>query len=160
MNILSTRRDFLKLALSSGIAFGYPMHHPLQAKERGKARPRSLILLWLAGGASQLETWDPHPNTKFGGPTKAISTTLPDLKIAEYYPRVAEQIHHLSVIRSMISEEGDHERGTYYLKTGYRPDQTLKHPALGAIAAHQHPDLKVEIPLHISLANGPWPARP
>ena len=120
---------------------------------------KSLIVIWLGGGASQLETWDPHPDTKIGGPTKSIKTTVPGLEIADVYPRVAEQIHELNVIRSLVSKEGDHERGTYLLKTGYRPDPTLIHPSLGAIACHELPNDKLEIPAHISLLGGQWPAR-
>jgi hypothetical protein len=129
------------------------------AKERGRARAKSLIVLWMAGGPSQLETWDPHPGSKIGGPTKDISTKLPELRIADLYPQTAERIHHLSVIRSMVSKEGDHERGSYYLKTGYRPDPTTQHPSLGAIVTHELPGDGVEIPQHVSLGGGEWPAR-
>jgi hypothetical protein len=106
-----------------------------------------------------LETWDPHPGPAIGGPTKAIDTKLPGLEVAHLFPRMAEEIHHLSVIRSLVSKEGDHERGTYMLKTGFRPDPTLKHPSLGAILTREQPDTAVEIPQHVSLGGSAWPAR-
>lgn len=154
-----SRRDLLKAAFASGLSFALPGLDLRAAARRGGERPKSLIVVWLAGGASQLETWDPHPDTKVGGPTKSIKTTVPGLEIADHYPRVAEQIHELNVIRSLVSKEGDHERGTYMLKTGYRPDPTLVHPSLGAIACHELPNEQLEIPSHISLLGGPWPAR-
>jgi hypothetical protein len=124
------------------------------ADRRGAERAKSLILLWMGGGPSQLETWDPHPGTKYGGPTQAIPTTLPGLEIAHLFPRMAEQMHHLSVIRSLVSKEGDHERGTYFVLTGYRPDPTVVHPSLGAILARNLADEAIEIPLHVSLGSG------
>jgi hypothetical protein len=72
---------------------------------------------------------------------------------------LAEKIGHLSVIRSLVSLEGDHERGAYLLKTGFRPDPTTIHPSLGAILTHQLPNDGIEIPLHISLRDGQWPGR-
>lgn len=154
-----TRRSVLQLASGLGLSFVLPGLEPRAADARGKERFRSLIIVWLAGGASQLETWDPHPGTKIGGDTKAISTKIPGLEIAELFPRVAEHIHALNVIRSLTSKEGDHERGTYLLKTGYRPDPTLVHPSLGAILAHELPDAGVEIPRHVSIRFSQWPGR-
>ncbi len=154
-----SRRDLIKAALVSGISFAVPGLDLRAANERGTQRQKSLIVIWLQGGASQLETWDPHPGTKIGGPTKSIKTKLPGMEIADQYPRVAEQIHELNVIRSLVSKEGDHERGTYLLKTGYRPDPTLLHPSLGAIACHELPNDKLEIPAHISMIGGQFAAR-
>jgi len=154
-----SRRDLLKAACMSSLSFAFPSLDLRAAEARGVERKKSLIVIWLGGGASQLETWDPHPGTKIGGLTKSLKTTVPGLEIADMYPRVAEQIHELNVIRSLVSKEGDHERGTYLLKTGYRPDPTLIHPSLGAIASHELPDEKLEIPTHISLLGGQFPAR-
>jgi hypothetical protein len=75
------------------------------------------------------------------------------------YPQMAEQIQNLNVVRSLLSKEGDHERGTYFMKTGYRPDPVFKHPAVSAIVSHQHPAEGLEIPAHVSLGGGQWPAR-
>ncbi len=149
-----TRRDALKLATGLGVSFLLPGLDLRAAEQRGDERPRSLITLWMAGGPSQLETWDPHPESKHGGPTRAIDTTIPGLQIAHHLPHMAEQMHHLSVIRSLVSKEGDHERGTYFVQTGYRPDPSVVHPSLGSILAQQRPDDAIEIPMHVSLATG------
>jgi hypothetical protein len=117
------------------------------------------VTIWLEGGPSQLETWDPHPGTKIGGPTKAISTSIPGVQIADTFPTLAAELSSLSVIRSLVSKEGDHERGSYFLKTGYRPDPTLRHPSLGAILVNQIPDASLVIPQHIAIGNSQWPPR-
>jgi hypothetical protein len=153
------RRDALRIAAGLGLSFALPGLDLRAASSRGSERPKSLITLWMGGGPSQLETFDPHPGTKIGGETTAIDTKVPGLRIAHLLPQTAEQIHELCVIRSMVSKEGDHERGTYLVKTGYRPDPTLIHPSLGAIVAHELPAAGVEIPRHISILNSQWPAR-
>ena len=154
-----SRRDLMAAAGGLGLSFMMPTLSAKAADKRGKERQKSLIVLYMAGGPSQLETFDPHPGSEIGGLAKAIPTQNTELKICDLYPRTAEQIHHLSVIRSMVSKEGDHERGTYLLKTGYRPDPTLKHPSLGAIAAHELPNEDIDIPMHVTLGGGPFPAR-
>jgi hypothetical protein len=145
------RRDLLRWATGLGMSFALPALDLHAAARRGVERPRSLITLWLSGGPSQLETWDPHPGTKIGGPTKAIATSIPEVQIASSFPKLAEQLHHLSVIRSLVSKEGDHDRATYLVKTGFRLDPTLRHPSVGAIVAHALPNEQLEIPPVISL---------
>jgi hypothetical protein len=81
------------------------------------------------------------------------------VQLADGYPRLAEQMESLAVIRSVVSREGDHERGTYNLMTGYRPDPTVIHPSIGAICAHQLPVGQTEIPRYISILPGQWPGR-
>ncbi len=158
-SLVFSRRDLLKATIASGVSFALPGLDLRAAGRRGAERAKSLIVIWLEGGPSQLETWDPHPGTDVGGPTKSITTKVPGLEIADLFPRVAEQIHELNVIRSLVSKEGDHERGTYLLKTGYRPDPTLVHPSLGAIACHELLNESLEIPAHVSLIGGQWPGR-
>ncbi len=154
-----SRRNVLRIAAGLGLTFALPPLDLRAASRRGGERPKSLMTLWLAGGPSQLETWDPHPGTSIGGEVGLVKTRLPSLEIADLYPRVAEQIDVLTVIRSLVSKEGDHERGTYLLKTGYRPDPTLIHPAIGAIVAHELPVAGVEIPRHVSIVETQWPPR-
>jgi hypothetical protein len=154
-----TRRDAFRLSAGLGLSFLLPAIDLKAAEKRGSERQKSVIVVWLAGGPSQLETWDPHPGTKIGGPTQSLSTKIPGIDIASLFPQTAEQIHHLNIIRSLTSKEGDHERGTYMLKTGYRPDPTTLHPSLGAIITQQAPNSNLEIPQHVSFGDGQWPAR-
>ena len=154
------RRRWLEQILATlGIGFSLPTLETRAAARRGSQRPTSLITLFLAGGPSQLETWDPHPGSAIGGPTKAVATRLKGLKIAADFPQTAEVINELCVIRSLVSREGDHHRGVYLAKTGYRPDQTLTHPSLGAILAKERWNAGIAIPQHVSLGSDQRPAR-
>lgn len=156
-----TRRGLLRGAMA-GLSWLTPVAHLLAgaAEKRSPREPaQSLILLWLAGGPSQLETFDPHPNTAIAGGTKAIRTALPEVYLAEHYPRLAEALESVTLVRNVVSKEGDHERGAYTLKTGYRPDPTVVHPSIGAICCHQLPVGGTEIPRHVSILPDRWPGR-
>ena len=65
----------------------------------------------------------------------------------------------VALVRSMVSKEGDHERGTYMMKTGYRPDPTVEHPSIGAVCCHELPVGSTDIPRHVSILPGQWPSR-
>jgi len=159
MNPTTERRQFLQFAAGCGLSFLIPGMDLHAAAKRGTERHKSLVLVWLDGGPSQLETWDPHPGSLVGGPTRAIQTVVPGVEIAQDFPRIAEQLQHLSIVRSLVSKEGDHARGAYAVKTGYRPDPVLRHPSLGAIMAHEIPNPDLEIPQIISLGHNQWPSR-
>ncbi|APZ96193.1 DUF1501 domain-containing protein [Fuerstiella marisgermanici] len=146
------RRDVLGMMAGLGLSLSLPGLSPKAAAARREERPKSLITLWMDGGMSQLETWDPHAGTPSGGEVKSIATSLPGLQISDFMPQMAEQMHDVTLIRSLTSLEGDHARGAAYVKTGYRLEPTLIYPSLGAIAAHQLRDPKAEIPQHVSLA--------
>jgi uncharacterized protein (DUF1501 family) len=162
-NLNLPRRTILKGALgASGLAWLTPVAEQLAraAEQAPQGAPaKSLIVLWMAGGPSQLETFDPHAGSPIAhSETKAIQTAAREIEIADGLPQVAEQMDKISLVRSLVSKEGDHERASYNVKTGYRPDPTLVHPALGAILCHQTSD-NVEIPRHVSILPGAWPAR-
>jgi hypothetical protein len=155
-----SRRHFLQLAGLAGASWLTPLGQLLAEKaERSREPAQSVILLWMAGGPSQLDTFDPHPGTLIGGDTKAINTAVKGVQLAEGFGSLAVQMSSVSLIRSMVSKEGDHERGTYYMKTGYRPDPTVVHPSIGAICCHELPAGKTEIPRHISILPNQWPSR-
>ncbi len=116
-----------------------------------RTKPGAIIVLWLGGGPSQLETFDPKPGTKEGGPTKAIKTRAPGIEIGEDYPRLADSMDQIALIRSLVTPDGEHERGTYYLRTGYRLAPSVAHPALGAVFAHELAPKELEIPAHIAI---------
>lgn len=152
------RRTLLKAAGLSGMGWLTPLAEQLGRTAESAERPHSVIVLWMSGGPSQLETFDPKPGAKIAGGTKAIDSAVPGVQLAAGLPRVAEQMEHISLVRSVISKEGDHERATYNVKTGFRPDPTLVHPAIGAVVCHQLAG-NVEIPRHVSILPGQWPAR-
>jgi hypothetical protein len=154
------RRSFLKLGGFAGLSWLTPVGQ-LLAEQAGSARApgQSIILLWLGGGPSQLETFDPHPGTMSAGGTKAIDTALKGVRLAQWYERLADVLPEMALVRSMVSKEGDHERGVSLLKTGYRPDVTVEYPSLGAICCHELPAGTTEIPRHVSILPGRWPGR-
>lgn len=149
-----SRRDVLQSVAGLGLTFLLPALRTRAAELRGPERGKSLITLWMGGGPSQLETWDPHPESKHGGPVRSIRTSAEGIEIAHLLPQMADRMRQLNVIRSLVSKEGDHQRGTYFVQTGYRPDPTVVHPSLGAILTRSLPNDAVEIPMHVALATG------
>jgi Protein of unknown function (DUF1501) len=159
------RRAVLRLAGLSGAGWLASVAGLLARDARGEEQARqdkparSLIVLWLAGGPSQLETFDPHPGKRISGDTRAIRTAVKGIELAAGLERVAEVMPSIALVRSLVSKEGDHERATYLAKTGYRPDPTAVHPSIGAITCHELPEGGTEIPRHISILPNQWPGR-
>lgn len=152
------RRRFLAAA-GLGMSWLTPVGQALARQaERSKEPAKSVILLWLGGGPSQLETFDPH-DTKIAAGTKSVETAAKGVRLAKGLDRLAEQMGNVTLVRSVVSKEGDHERGTYMMKTGYRPDPTVEHPSIGAILCHELPVGPTDIPRHISILSGQWPGR-
>ena len=121
-----------------------------------KKRHKAAILLWMGGGPSTMDIWDLKPGASTGGPFKPISTSADGIQISEHMPLMAQQMHHMSLVRSMSTREADHMRGRYYMHTGYVPNPNVEHPSYGAVIAHeladQVPDL--EIPPFVSVGGG------
>src|SRR5438874_2223992 len=118
-----SRRGFLRRAgagLGAVMGLNWLDHVSLFADELRK-QGRSCILLWMAGGPSQFETFDPKPGAPNQGPTKAIATSVPGIAIAEHWTKTAGVTKELAIIRSMTSREGNHGRATYLLHTSYPP---------------------------------------
>jgi hypothetical protein len=136
-----TRRHCLKLGLL-GLG-GIPLGTLLQARAPGAAptsvRAKSCILLWLDGGPSHLETFDPKPAAplEVRGPFSTISTSVPGIHLSELLPRTAQVLQHVAVLRSLTSPLGEHGIANQYLLTGYKPSPVLTHPSYGAVLAHQ-----------------------
>ncbi|MBL9125850.1 MAG: DUF1501 domain-containing protein [Planctomycetaceae bacterium] len=156
-----SRRSALGIAGAGAIGWLTPVAELLarQAEAQPRQPARSVIVLWLAGGPSQLETFDPHPQSAHAGGTQAIATSAPGMQLAAGLEQVAAEAHSLALVRSLVSPEADHERGTYVGRTGYAPDPTAVHPSLGAICCHELSAESVEIPRHISIMSGQWPSR-
>ncbi len=138
-----SRRDMLSLA-AAGVAAA-PMSSwfgPLAraaAPPRGKAK-RHCILLWMPGGPSQIDTFDPKPGHKNGGPFKAIKTRTPGMMFAEHLPKVAAMSDHLAVVRSMTTKEGDHGRASFEARTGYAQQGPVDYPTMGPLLSRQLSD--------------------
>ncbi|WP_146399691.1 DUF1501 domain-containing protein [Pseudobythopirellula maris] len=133
------RRHFLD-HLAGIAAFGasaFTLGGAMQAAAADlKRRNKSAILLWMSGGPPTIDLWDMKPGAATGGPLTPISTTG-DLQICERLPMIADQMKHLSVVRSMSTREADHTRASYYLRTGFVPNPSVRHPSYGAVVAEQ-----------------------
>ena len=157
-----SRRGFLGLSMGGflGLSMGGLSNFAL-AQEGGGVpgfgAAEHLVILWMNGAASQMETWDPKPGHKNGGPTKAIKTRAKGLEIAHTMPRLAEHGDKLCVVRSMKTGEGNHQRARYFLHTGYVPSGTVRHPDIGSLICQQKADEASELPAYISLNGAPGP---
>lgn len=158
------RRTLLKLTGLSGLSWLSPMATCLaRADEKNpRTQAKSLIVLWLEGAPSQLETFDPHPDSEIAAGSKARKTNAASVLLGDGLEQVAEQMDSISLIRAVTSKEGDHERAIYNIKTGFRPDPTLIHPAIGSVICHQlrnDAGEPVDIPRHISILPTNMPGR-
>ena len=122
----------------------------LQAEQLRK-EGRAIILLWMAGAPSQFETFDPKPNHENGGGTGVIQTKVPGIQFAQGWDQTASVMDDLAIIRSMTNKEGNHQRATYQLHTGYIPSGSVKHPSFAACVAQQLRDPDLDLPSVVSV---------
>ena len=110
-----------------------------------KKTQKRVILLWLAGGASQLETWDPKPGAVTGGPFRSIQTDVPGLRISELMPKMATRMKTTCVVRGLNTKNGDHGSAAQTMMRGRRDEAALRYPDLGAVVAREmgRPESKV-----------------
>jgi uncharacterized protein (DUF1501 family) len=144
---LIARRDFLVGATAGAIGMG-AFTSPLHAASLEKQQKR-VLQIYLQGGVSQLESWDPKPGTQFGGPFQAIPTSVPGMHISELLPHTAQRMHLLSIVRSINSKIGDHRQGMLFMEKGRRAGE---HPYLGSVASKYLAPADSNLPgyIHIS----------
>ncbi|MEC9093371.1 MAG: DUF1501 domain-containing protein [Planctomycetota bacterium] len=159
------RRSWLNAVGSSGLwgltSLAGSLAQASEAKRSG-SRAKSVILLWLKGAPSQLETFDPHPGTEIAAGSQARGTSVKEIQLGKGLEQVSETMQDISIVRSVTSKEGDHERAVYNVKTGFRPDPTIVHPAIGSVICHQLNSIdegKIDIPRHVSIFPGNSPGR-
>ena len=109
----------------------------------------------MSGGPSTMDIWDLKPGAATGGPFKPIATAG-DVQISEHMPMTAKVMDRLSIVRSMSTREADHDRGRYYMHTGYVPNPNIEHPSYGAVLSHELIDQRsdLEIPPFVSVGGG------
>jgi hypothetical protein len=115
-----------------------------------KRKGQHVILLWLAGGASQLETWDPKPGAPTGGPFRSIPTSVPGIHISELMPRMAQHIERTCIIRSLNTKNGDHGQGARLMMQGRRDDPSVRYPDLGAVLARELGQAHSRVPDYVT----------
>jgi hypothetical protein len=149
------RRTFLRNTAAGAAAAGVLGWKEAVTAAAPEMRKRGMacILLFMRGGPSQMETFDPKPGTEHGGPTKAIDTALKGVRIAEGWDKVAQQMKDIALIRSMTNKEGEHQRAAYQLHTGYIPAGGLKHPSMGAIVSSEIAPKDFDLPHFVSIGS-------
>lgn len=126
---------------------------------RHPATARQVIYVYLSGGMSHVDTFDPKPDSETQGPVKAIDTKADAVRISEHFPLLAQQMDKVAVIRSMSSTQGAHTQGRYYLHTGYELRGTIRHPSLGAWLSHLDGGLHPSLPSHVSVGGDAYTAQ-
>lgn len=132
----STRRSFLHLGLATlASALVHPNAHAARATPAPGGRAKACILLFMHGGPSQLDTFDPKPGRPTGGTVTTIPTALPGVAVSEHLPGLAHRLDRVALVRSLTAREGNHDRARYLMHTGQPPQGGAQHPALGAWVA-------------------------
>jgi Protein of unknown function (DUF1501) len=133
------RRDFLKagslgflgLHLSQFLATQSTMAATTVNQPKPKAQ--ACILIWLEGGPSHIDTWDPKPSSSF----RPISTNVPGVQISELLPQLAKHMDKLAIMRTMRGKGNDHPQGTHYAVTGHEINAAMTFPSIGSIIAKE-----------------------
>jgi hypothetical protein len=150
---LPTRRDLLRSGAAGLAAAPFAGWRGTLAADAAKdpGRKRSCILLWMAGGPSQTDTFDLKPGHAHGGLFREIETAVPGVRVGEHLPKVAGQMKHLAIVRSMSTREGDHDRATQHLRTGYLPQGAIRFPAIGSLVAKERDEPNSDLPGFVSI---------
>jgi len=147
---LVSRRAFLGTAAAAAALGPAGFASPAAAAQLGKSQKR-VVVIFLSGGVSQLETWDPKPNTDTGGPFKAIPTSVPGTQFCELLPHTAKQAHRMAIVRGVNTANDDHGQGTVIMLTGRKPEAGFEYPHLGAVAARLLGGGDAALPGHIQI---------
>lgn len=148
------RRDFLaRLAggLAAGaVTLGWRDYLVAQADEL-RRQGKSIILLWMDGGPSQFDTFNPKVGSPNQGPARAISTNVAGIEFADFWPQTAMMMDKLALIRSMRTPEAEHDRAITHVRTGYPPTPALRYPTFGSLVARDRESLGSELPAFVRI---------
>ncbi len=160
-----SRRGFLRqlggiAGVAGMISFGWRDRLLAQAAELQKSG-KSMILLWMDGGPSQFETFNPKPMSKYQGPAKSIATSVPGVPIAEYWPKTAQVMDKIALIQSMSGGPTEHDLAIRYVRTGYKFTPSVEHPTWGSMVAKHRDDPNFDLPafVRIGKARYDYPSR-
>jgi hypothetical protein len=145
------RRQFMgDLAAGAGIVAGSSLlASPIGAAEIA-GLGKSVVVVYLNGGISQFESWDPKPHLETGGPFQAIPTTVPGVHVSELLPHTARQMHRMALVRSLNTRQDDHGLANNLVRSGRMTQSATEYPELGAVVAKglEKPDFP--LPGHIA----------
>ena len=136
---LWSRRQVLGRVLGTaagvGAAGSLGFFNPAMAEEL-RRNDKQVLFVWLDGGMSQIESWDPKPNTEHGGPFRAISTSVPGVQFSELMPRSAKVAHHLAILRSLHTQDNSHSAGVARIQRGDPKNRGVVYPFFGSAVAN------------------------
>lgn len=133
--ISGAAKTFLGVTAANQLLGGKALAVPGQNTSTLKQVPtaRNVIYLYMTGGMSHLDTFDPKPENKdVMGLTEVINTNVDGMRFSNNLPLLARQADKLAVVRSMMSNQGAHEQGQYFMHTSYTLRSSIRHPAMGA----------------------------
>lgn len=148
-----SRRELLRLASAGFLgACAAPWFNALSARgaqaEKGGAKVKSCILLWMIGGPPQSLTFDIKKHSAI----KSIATAAADVRISEKFPKLANEMKDVTLLRGMHTADSNHLTARYLMHTGFRKGQNaITHPVLGSIVASEFGDQQSELPNFISV---------
>jgi uncharacterized protein (DUF1501 family) len=157
----TTRREVVQWTLAAGAAALLSPRIPFAvAKEPkkddgpmpGRGAAKRLVLIYLAGGATQFETWAPKAKgSPSMGEAEPINTAVPGIEIGSWFPKTAQMMDKIALVRSVTTREGNHDRGRYLMHTGYVPNPTVTHPGVGSYVAHEVGNPDSDLPNFVSI---------
>ncbi len=150
----ASRRHFLG-ASAGALAFGAlgGLISP-QAAEALRKKEKQVLFVWLDGGISQLESWDPKPNTEFGGPFRTIKTTVPGTHFSELMPQCAKQAHRLCVVRNIATKDNAHSSGVARIQRGDPKNRGVPYPFFGSSIAKLMGPTATRLPAYVWVKPG------
>jgi hypothetical protein len=152
---LDRRNFFAKSAASLlGVQLLPWLDSTLQAAQTPAAKAKHLLLLTMRGAMSHIDTFDPKPGREVQGATKAIQTKIAGIQFGEALAKLSTMADQLAVIRSMSTETGDHEQGTYLMRTGYKQINSIQHPSMAAWTTMALGPISKTLPPNVLVGNG------
>lgn len=158
----SSRRDFLKVGVLGGLGLTLGNYFKLRsaaADEGGPApKAQSVILIYLSGGMSHIDTFDPKPLApiEYRGELGVVNTNVAGIQFGGLFPKTAQVADKLAVIRSMTHGEAAHERGQHNMLTGYKPSPAIVYPSMGSVVSHEYGPRK-NLPAYICVPSADNP---
>ena len=115
---------------------------------------KQVLFVWIDGGMSQYESWDPKPNTRFGGPFRSIPTSLPGIHVSELMPRTATVMDRLTVIRSLCTQDNSHSAGVPRIQRGDPKDRGVTYPFFGSAISNLMGPCSSGLPAYVWIKPG------
>ena len=146
---------FLGGLLTSGAAAlsfpGVSIAGDVAAADSLRKDQKRVLFIWLAGGSSQFEMFDPKPGRETGGPFRAISTAVPGYPVCELMPKLAVRMNKLAVVRSLNTKISEHFQAADLISSGWPKEAALEHPEIGVVLAKELALAGSKLPDYVSL---------